>query len=47
MLMVVTTAVGHQGGNDVSVFRVVKVLADGIYDDFYPIGSGPDKVHLV
>lgn len=46
MLMVVTTAVGHQGGNDVSGFRVVKVLADGIYDAFYPVGSGPDKVHL-
>ena len=46
MLMVVTTAVGWQGGDDDPGYRVVKVLPNGIEHQYYPFTSGPDSVQL-
>jgi len=46
MLMVVTTAVGFQGGDDDPGYRVVKVLPNGIEHQYYPFSSGPDSVQL-
>jgi 3',5'-cyclic AMP phosphodiesterase CpdA len=46
MLMVVTTAVGWQGGDDDPGYRVVKVLPNGIEHQYYPFGSGSDSVQL-
>ena len=46
MLMVATTAVGMQGGDDDPGYRVVKVLPNGIEHQYYPFTSGPDSVQL-
>jgi hypothetical protein len=46
MLMVATTAVGMQGGDDDPGYRVVKVLPSGIEHQYYPFSSGPDSVQL-
>ena len=46
MLMVATSAVGFQGGDDVSGYRVVKVLEDGIEHEYYSFDSGPESVSL-
>jgi 3',5'-cyclic AMP phosphodiesterase CpdA len=46
MLMVVTTAVGWQGGDDDPGYRVVKVLPNGIEHQYYPFSSGSDSVQL-
>ncbi|MFP6593847.1 MAG: metallophosphoesterase [Dehalococcoidia bacterium] len=46
MLMVATSAVGFQGGDDVSGYRVVKVLSDRIEHEYYPFDSGPESVSL-
>ncbi|MDP6823403.1 MAG: metallophosphoesterase [Dehalococcoidia bacterium] len=46
MLMVVTSAVGFQGGDDGSGYRVVKVLRDRIEHEYYRFDSGPESVSL-
>ncbi len=44
MPMVATSAVGMQLGDDESGYRVVKVLQDRIDHNYYPFGSGPERV---
>lgn len=46
MLMIATSAVGMQIGDDKSGYRVVKVLQDRIDHDYYAFGSGPELVGL-
>jgi serine/threonine-protein phosphatase CPPED1 len=46
MLMVATTAVGMQAGDDDPGYRVVKVLPNGIQHQYYPFTSGSDSVQL-
>ncbi len=46
MAMVITSAVGVQMGDDGSGYRVVKVHQDRIEHDYYPFGSGPERVDL-
>ena len=46
MLMIATTAVGMQAGDDDPGYRVVKVLPNGIEHQYYPFTSGPDSVQL-
>ena len=46
MLMVATTAVGMQAGDDDPGYRVVKVLPNGIEHQYYPFTSGSDSVQL-
>jgi 3',5'-cyclic AMP phosphodiesterase CpdA len=46
MLMIATSAVGMQAGDDVSGYRVVKVLGDRVEHEYYAFDSGPDRVEL-
>ena len=45
-LMITTTSTGLQAGDDVPGYRLVKVLAEGIQHEFYPLTKGPDRVSL-
>lgn len=46
MPMVASSAVGMQAGDDESGYRVVRVFQDRIDHDYYPFGSGPERVDL-